>query len=526
MQPLSDDLPDTSYEVFMQDNVKYKRYELAITLALLDLASAKFLNILLVGPGKGPLLDALLRSLNFVTDQLGKDGAEETVDGCHIVLIDKNPHVIYPLQFKIEQQWPEFRDKIEVLHGDVRETHLGVSRNAGDGPLAFSLTKDSHQSVKSSSKNGFDLIISELIGSFGCNELMPECLSLAKTRLVKRHTGVFIPQSIESYVIPVNAPQLHNRIKAGSKLPTGGSASPRTERLSCAVGDDIPDCSFSSLTSSPIAASEKLQRPYVCMLLLLLGGEKPGLGSREQTAFLAETALKVWQFSYANSGAYGTVKETPGNDNGDGNRIAIVRFDITKDSILHGFAGYFRSVLYPGVELSIVPHLNPTKSLVLWFPIFFPLTNPVWVQQDTRLELSMVRDCVPGTRVWYEWSAKLYRALDVGLRSLQQKKEKAIDIVTKTTPTTPTTPKRTDPSINSKANGKLPEKTQSASIEFKNSDSHALTRSENLTSGGKETLNSRRTQRFGYDGGDGEKDTLVYTSAIHNGFGRCYSMRL
>lgn len=536
MQPLSDNLPDTSYEVFMQDNIKYKRYESAITLALLDLASEEYLNILLVGPGKGPILDALLRSLNFVKDRLARDGNEESFfGGYNIVLIDKNPHVIYPLQFKIKTQWPEFHDKIEVLHGDVRETYLSKpdkfpanSKNVKKEPLAVSLTKDSHCSIKNSSKNGFDLTISELIGSFGCNELMPECLSLAKTRLIKQHTGVFIPQSIESHVIPVHAPQIHTRIKTDSEFSTGGNAvssssssSSYAEKLSLSFAG----CSFSSLSPSMMTSmtSEKLQRPYVCMLLLLLlgGGERSDLRSREQTAFLADTALKVWQFSYANNSVSGRIKEVSDNDNdnGDGSRITTVQFDITKSSILHGFGGYFRSVLYLGIELSIVPHLNPTKNLVLWFPVFFPLTNPVWVQQDTRLELSMVRDCIPGTRVWYEWSVKLYRAVSINSRSLlQQKKEKAVDITTKPTPKTP---KIVGASVNVKATGQLPE-----NIGFKNSGSHAVTRSENLTSGGKKTLNSRRTQGFGYDGGDGQKETLVYASMIHNGFGRCYSMRL
>ena len=41
----------------------------------------------------------------------------------------------------------------------------------------------------------------------------------------------------------------------------------------------------------------------------------------------------------------------------------------------HGLAGYFESVLYPGIELSTNPNTMDAKSkgMISWFPIFFPL---------------------------------------------------------------------------------------------------------------------------------------------------------
>lgn len=46
-------------------------------------------------------------------------------------------------------------------------------------------------------------------------------------------------------------------------------------------------------------------------------------------------------------------------------------FDSDKNVVVYGFAGYFKTVLYDSVELSIVPY-DHTPNLFSWFPIYFP----------------------------------------------------------------------------------------------------------------------------------------------------------
>lgn len=70
--------------------------------------------------------------------------------------------------------------------------------------------------------------------------------------------------------------------------------------------------------------------------------------------------------------------------------------------VMHGFAGYFECVLYGDVLLSIHP---PTHSdnMFSWFPIFFPLREPVYVPAGAPVSVQMWR-CSAPHKVWYEWS--------------------------------------------------------------------------------------------------------------------------
>lgn len=60
-----------------------------------------------------------------------------------------------------------------------------------------------------------DVIISELLGSFGDNELSPECLRHAKDFL--KEDGVCIPQNSVSYLAPLCSPSLHANGKIAGK---------------------------------------------------------------------------------------------------------------------------------------------------------------------------------------------------------------------------------------------------------------------------------------------------------------------
>jgi protein arginine N-methyltransferase 5 len=69
---------------------------------------------------------------------------------------------------------------------------------------------------------------------------------------------------------------------------------------------------------------------------------------------------------------------------------------------LHGFAGYFEAVLYPGVLLSTHPPTH-TPNMFSWFPIFFPLRNPLRLRAGEGVTAHMWRVC-GAHKVWYEWA--------------------------------------------------------------------------------------------------------------------------
>ena len=56
-----------------------------------------------------------------------------------------------------------------------------------------------------------DILVSELLGSFGDNELSPECLDGAQRFL--REGGVSIPASYTSFLQPITSAKLWNDVK-------------------------------------------------------------------------------------------------------------------------------------------------------------------------------------------------------------------------------------------------------------------------------------------------------------------------
>jgi protein arginine N-methyltransferase 5 len=58
-----------------------------------------------------------------------------------------------------------------------------------------------------------DLVVSELLGSFGDNELSPECLDGAQ-RFLKPGSGISVPVSYTSFIAPISSSKLHQEVKA------------------------------------------------------------------------------------------------------------------------------------------------------------------------------------------------------------------------------------------------------------------------------------------------------------------------
>lgn len=164
LEPLSHNLEAPVYETFEKDTAKYDCYELATLQALVDLRHKAHIHICIIGAGRGGIVSRvvkLVRGTGKVT----------------ITAVEKNPIAIPFLLRTNEQEWEK---RVNVIEADSREWIPELLP---------------------------DLVISELLGSFGCNELSPECIYP-----IPRHKDtIFIPQKYESFVCPVMAPQIFSK---------------------------------------------------------------------------------------------------------------------------------------------------------------------------------------------------------------------------------------------------------------------------------------------------------------------------
>ncbi|KAG6783509.1 hypothetical protein POTOM_012958 [Populus tomentosa] len=167
LQPLMDNLEAQTYETFERDSKKYIQYQRAISKALLDRvpdeeASAvcklpfafpnPILVLMVVGAGHGPLVRASLQA------------TEETGHKLKVYPVEKNPHAVVTLHSLVKLEgWEDIVTKISC---DMR---------CWDAPEKA------------------DILVSELLGSLGDNELSPECLDGAQRFL--KQDGISISSS-------------------------------------------------------------------------------------------------------------------------------------------------------------------------------------------------------------------------------------------------------------------------------------------------------------------------------------------
>lgn len=333
LQPLSDNLESATYEMFEGDPVKYERYEAAATQALADWSRLRkpvssphgAVVVAVAGSGRGPLVTRVLRA------------SEVTGVPVEVWAVEKNPNAYVYLLRMNETEWGGC---VHVVKTDMRAWKGPLLPDDGSG-------QQRHGKV--------DILVSELLGSFGDNELSPECLDGIQHVLAHPH-GISIPASYTSHVTPIATPRLHAEI--ASRIPTDPHSfeTPWVVRLYAidfVASRNVPDHPRFQQTwefvhpipESTLAVSESRRAGGV------VGG---GGGSM--------------------AGAVGV--------NDHNSRHAHLTFVCRCRGVVHGLAGYFESVLYASddpqqekVELSILPDEidRKSKDMISWFPIFFPL---------------------------------------------------------------------------------------------------------------------------------------------------------
>ncbi|UKZ77287.1 hypothetical protein TrVFT333_005007 [Trichoderma virens FT-333] len=345
LQPLSDNLESATYEVFENDAIKYDQYELAIAEALKEWSELKLptskpgvVVMAVAGSGRGPIVTKALQA------------AESTGVKVEMWAVEKNPNAYVYLLRQNAQKWG---GKVNVIKTDMR---------AWKGPLI----SDSPETGPVYGK--VDILISELLGSFGDNELSPsvwmafsmfwQSLTASQSRNISARAQTDPSAYDTPWVV-----SLFSLDFVAQRVP----GHPRFQQA-WEFSHPIPDS-----TLEAIAARRS-------------GGVVGGTGG-------------------SMAGAAGA--------NDHNSRFCHLTFVARTRGVTHGLAGYFESTLYEQkagpnkgrkTEISIHPERIDAKSkdMVSWFPIFFPLKQPLYFPADTELEVSMWRQ-TDDTKVWYEW---------------------------------------------------------------------------------------------------------------------------
>lgn len=353
LQPLTDNLESITYEVFEKDPVKYDSYERAIAQALGDWAEQRKptsgpdgrVVVAVVGAGRGPLVTRALQASQAVGVEI------------ELWAVEKNPNAYILLQRHNEEDW---HNRVNLVKSDMRSwrgplrepvrqsSNLISNHSQPDSDDLYSAEETFHDPMGMSSASSrpiatqspvyspIDIVISELLGSFGDNELSPECLDGILPLLNPTH-GISIPASYTAFLTPIAAPKLHADIAIRS-------------------------------TNDPTAPNT----PYVVMLHAIdyLSTTDSVVNSSELDVAPVSNVIPAWSFSH------GPSSPVPAADlNAHNKRHARLTFRTRDRGVCHGLAGYFEAVLYPGVELSTNPLTMEAKSsgMMSWFPIFFPL---------------------------------------------------------------------------------------------------------------------------------------------------------
>ncbi|KAI3383326.1 hypothetical protein SNEBB_007305 [Seison nebaliae] len=218
LQPLKFNLTRYTYDLFERDPIKYRQYELAIFNAMLFLTTKKgrdqpFLVIML-GAGRGPIVDKIIEA-----------GRTAKIASLKIIAVEKNRYAIPVLTHQLYKSWNVeenkelYTNKFDYLKKLENIVKVDKNHNESDTEVVIVVNEDmrtfSNNFHNLTVVNGgikADLVVSELLGSFGDNELSPECLSDNLLKNLLHHNGFCIPQSYSSYIAPISSKFIRNKL--------------------------------------------------------------------------------------------------------------------------------------------------------------------------------------------------------------------------------------------------------------------------------------------------------------------------
>ena len=128
-----------------------------------ETSNSEEIVVLYFGAGRGPLIRRALSA------------AKKAKANVKVIALDKNPNAIVTLRNMIIDE--NLQDRVSLISGDMR--HISVDAMKGD------------------------ILMSELLGSFGDNELSPECLNPTEKYL--KPGGIYLPWSYTNHVLPISS---------------------------------------------------------------------------------------------------------------------------------------------------------------------------------------------------------------------------------------------------------------------------------------------------------------------------------
>lgn len=165
-----------------------------------------------------------------------------------------------------------------------------------------------------------DILVSELLGSFGDNELSPECLDCAQKLL--KPNGISIPCKSVSFINPVMSSKLYNAVRQVVRHETFARDKQATYHTHAESG-------------------------FVVLL---------------KNIYNIDKTKALFEFVHPNREAII-----------DNSRYKVLKFHVELDCVLTGIAGYFECILYNDILMSINPSTH-TPGMPSWFPMYFPFT--------------------------------------------------------------------------------------------------------------------------------------------------------
>jgi protein arginine N-methyltransferase 5 len=159
-----DNLENDTYEGFERDPVKYRQYEEAVYQALMERnnwsENGRSVVVFVCGAGRGPLVEGCLRA------------SQRAQVNIELTAVEKNPNAFVMLVWLIASHVAcdcGQADACALACSAPRSLQERKATQWGDAvQLVFSDMRSFTPSVQA------DIIVSELLGSFGDNELSPE----------------------------------------------------------------------------------------------------------------------------------------------------------------------------------------------------------------------------------------------------------------------------------------------------------------------------------------------------------------
>lgn len=495
LQPLGDHLEYQTYETFEKDPVKYKRYGEAVELALEDgMKDGKFpfvkrvkstvsylrkitveadaelgleelvlesankrdgavvevdlheATILVVGAGRGPLVRESIAAVSRVASSLL---AENKALIAKVVAIEKNPSAVLYLQSLkgTHRSWnggKEYAEESDLHYphncgneslnqrGDTHFPLPGLSNVTVIGCDMREAT--SHPLLKFMIQNEefrADIVVSELLGSFGDNELSPECLDGVQRCGILKENCVSIPQNYTAFIAPVSSSRLYSEARCQSSYPAHPEEGPAAPASGMQKALETPYVvrSHAASQTHPEKACWTFSHPHPSktdtttrMDIEDNSSNKPNISAEAAREINndrhAHISFRCDPMLGASAGCgYGALNaemsSMDAKDVCDGTNVTI-----------HGFLGSFHSVLYEspsdkskvgkikqksdGKRLSVISIAPKSFSVGMfsWFPLYFPLKQPLCVPEGSTVNCSVWRRS-DGGRVWYEWCAEV-----------------------------------------------------------------------------------------------------------------------